>query len=404
MDLKIAAMEYSPFVESCWRTCEKAHGFFMEIVQLMCNTQKFHCIFFHYNTSDKENSWNSLIEQVRDGVYDTTIPIITATPERAAMIDFSPTIFFAQMILVFRTPTVNQWSFSNLLAMQWNVWLCLLICITIIALLLTTAECRTLGKNVLSKVIINCLNTFAIFTNQTQEMDLFHLSMRIIIAFWAVSALIVSGVYSGKLLTFLLKMKIVYPFHDFGTFVECLEREECQFATNMNPSIVISMFSNDEIEYALRINKVIHKTGIAIYPSVDGLTEDILRRKDKYLVWFATEPNFLASVEDHKECKFTYVSTNFFDRYHFPMRKNSTFKKIIDSFTLRVRSMGRHLKMYNKYGDISCVPQQNTEGKPMPVSTMFSLLFALLIGFAISLCVLCIENLCKRNKNNENLT
>lgn len=396
-ELKVGVLTFPPFINECWRTCKNA-GFIMDTVKLLCSTYNYSCVYIDSQDAGIQNmSWTALVENVRDGLYDTTMPIISATPERYAMVDFSHTVFYMELFFVFRTPQPPQMSINRLMALQWNVWLCLILCMTIIGVILTLADIHTIGKKCFSLIFWNCLDAFALFTNQYPEMHLAHAGSQILMGFWAVSVLIVSGIYSGNLLNFLLRSKLDYPFHDFNTFIECLDQKECQLVLTSNSSSFAVMLNNTEVEQFARIMKALAKNNPTVSPSPANIIKDLLHVKDRYLVWFTTQAAFASITNDNVECLYTTVRSGYYDWYHFPLKKHSKFKKNIDQFALNLRATGWHAKLFTSYVKTNtiCKSEKTNDGKPMPLSSMFSLLFILAIGYLFSSLIFFLEKFFK---------
>lgn len=407
MEFKIAVVTVPPFVNPCWKTCKRA-GILFEIIQILCEKYHLSCSCSEFPLSSRANeTWDALVRAVHDGVYDTTTPVISATFERSMIVDFSPTIYFVPLIFAIRTPPQSQLSITRLLALNWQVWLCLIACTFVIGVMLTMTEIRKLGVNFLTKVIINTLDTFALFTSQSREMNFFHVGIRILISFWAVSVLVIAGVYSGNLLAFLLKNSLHYPFTDFNTFVECIERKQCQLVVPSASSSFMLMMVNSTGGQYQRISKAFETNHILEIRDLKNLSRKVIDTKDRYLVWITTEPTFSNITNNNEHCQYYTLNSGLSDRYHFPIRKNSTFMNTIHKFTVELRDTGTHRKIYNSYIDramqSSCL-QDVDEGTPITVGSLLSLLFVLLIGYGLSLCVFAFEKFNENRKKSIKLS
>lgn len=119
----------------------------------------------------------------------------------------------------------------------------------IVALILTMTEFKSFKTTMFLHFSKNCFDAYVIFTNQTQDQKLIYSGTRILLVFWAVAAVIVTGIYSGNLLASLLKSNISYPFHDYDTFVDCLEIKNCRLiSTSMSTSLMTTLTNSSEIK------------------------------------------------------------------------------------------------------------------------------------------------------------
>lgn len=386
--MKIALATYPPFVNACWRTCKRARIIF-EFVKISFEKNHLSCLYTSFPLSSKPNeTWDALVRTVHDGIYDTTTPTITTTVERSQTVDFGDTVLFVRLLFVIRMSPETRLSMSKLLALDWKVWICLFTCTVIIGVILTMTELGKIGKKIACEVTINTLNALALFTNQNQEMNLFRTGTRILLVFWAISALVVSGVYSGNLLSFLLKNELDYPFKNFGTFIECIERQQCQLVVPAASSYSMTMMMKSMINGQNgRFKRVFGTNRILEIPDLEILTQKVIDTKDRYLVWLTTDATFAALTDNNKLCQFYSIDSGLSDRYHFPIRKNFTTKKLLDVFTMHLQNSGTHRKIYESYVDVNPISSCTSdidEGTPMAVSSVLSLLFILLIGYGIS--------------------
>lgn len=398
MALKIGIIGSPPFVNPCWRNACSKPGILIEICNLFCSQYNLTCKFSNENVTNSSNmSWDNGIQDVSDGLYDTAVPAYTPTAARAALVDFSDTIFYIKLVLVFRVPPPSQLSFSRLLALDWKVWLCISACATIIGIILSVAECRNASKKFASRSLFHCLNAFALLTSQNQDLDPFLVGTRILVTFWALSAVIISGQYSGNLLSFLLKTKISFPFYNFDDFVSCVERNECRLAVASVTSSYIAFLQYSNVARYYRLGQALNKYPPLVKPSKD-IPDYILGADQPILVWLTSEPTFYSMTNNNQNCTFAKIDTDMMDRYNFPINKNSRYKQLIQNFSKSIRNYGIQSKFYRRYSlrdTDTCQMNQIDEGQPLPLTAVFSLLFVLVIGYSISFFVFCVEKLRK---------
>lgn len=384
----------------CWHEHCKEDGMLMETLHIFCGLYNFICRYIEFPlnrfNSSGNTSWDALIEKVRDGYFDTTVPLLSATQKRSEIIDFSEAVYDLPLLLVFRMPPPIKLSFNRLMALDWKVWLCITACAAIVGIILTFAEIRKAGKKFFVRSFLSFLDTLAILTNQSQEMNLFRTSTRILLLFWAVSALVVSGVYSGTLLKFLLENKLDYPFTDLNSFLVCLEKQQCQLALNSASSSHTALLFNSTKENNERIQKILQKNPPIISESYTILASQVASTLDKYVVWLTTEPTLYRVRNQSWDCNFTSIKTGVTDLFRFPVQKNSSLKNILDSFAFRLKTSGLNLRFYNRYNANKkpCKQEQKVDEEsrtPLPIVSMYNLLFILLVGYVLSTFILIYE-------------
>ncbi|CAF1259069.1 unnamed protein product [Rotaria sordida] len=136
VNLRIGVIETVPFtivenvIDASGQSTIQYSGYVHDLIKLLQNKMEFIPII---ELASPNQTYNGLIQAVRNGVYDIVIGDVTVTATRRKFVDFSNTIFDNSLrIIIRKTTDVNIDLFSFLKPFSWNLWL-LLLCTLIYA-------------------------------------------------------------------------------------------------------------------------------------------------------------------------------------------------------------------------------------------------------------------------------
>ncbi|CAF3923366.1 unnamed protein product [Rotaria sordida] len=136
VNLRIGVIESVPFTivekvkDASGQSTIQYSGYVHDFIKLLQNKMEFIPII---ELASPNQTYNGLIQAVRNGVYDIVIGDVTVTATRRKFVDFSNTIFDNSLrIIIRKTTDVNIDLFSFLKPFSWNLWL-LLLCTLIYA-------------------------------------------------------------------------------------------------------------------------------------------------------------------------------------------------------------------------------------------------------------------------------
>ncbi|CAF1228448.1 unnamed protein product [Rotaria sordida] len=136
VNLRIGVIESVPFTivekikDASGQSTIQYSGYVHDLIKLLQNKMEFIPII---ELASPNQTYNGLIQAVRNGDYDIVIGDVTVTATRRKLVDFSNTIFDNSLrIIIRKTTDVNIDLFSFLKPFSWNLWL-LLLCTLIYA-------------------------------------------------------------------------------------------------------------------------------------------------------------------------------------------------------------------------------------------------------------------------------
>lgn len=186
------------------------------------------------------------------------------------------------------------------------------------------------------------------------------------------------------------------PFHNYQTFVECVEKKKCEFISD-NESI-----SNSHIQQILKSNNSfdqrlkdsIDVKNIFIH-SVDEVLNKIVQEREKYIVTLMYKYRYLSLTNSNNRCLYSTVVQSM-EFLTFPIAKNSLIKTKLNLFGQHTMETNLLEKLISKYlrPEQICEPdiiRQNLE--PISIFGIVGIVFRLLIGFLIGFLAFMLEKL-----------
>lgn len=389
-----------PWVNEEWEN-ETEPGILIEVLQLVCQMIKVKCDLITapvFGYGDYTNgSWHGMVKYIAENTFHLSFPGFTPTQQRYEVIDFSDYVYSVPLVLATRNSDPAGLSLWRFMAFHWSVWLCLLVSSAFVGMFLACIEMtRWNTKRYFTKSFVRCLDSFAIMSNQRTEIETIRISVRLLIAFWSLATLILGGVYSGHLLSFMIAFHNGLPFSDFQSFSDCIETKQCQLtAPSTSISYIQDIFTSTDT-LLVRLNKSLTLNPLIIIPDQMEMFDSITQWKGPHLVAYVSHPEFMQLTNNNKNCYYSYVRSSFTDDMAFPLPKNFTMlKQKINFNLLQINSMGILGKIYNDYigTEVDCNDKQIEGSKPLPFTSVVGLLFILACGGMFGLGGLICENI-----------
>lgn len=382
-----------------------APGICVEIVSLFCQMSHLNCRFGRENNGlygHKENgTWNGMIKLIQDGIYDISFPMFTPSQQRFEVVDFTPPLTTEELLFVTRRPSVSITN-SYLLhstVFNWNVWISLVLFSVALGIYVAIIDNSDIKSNKVITAMQNAIDLFSYVTDQEagkRSNTINRISIRCLLSIWGLAILVLSGLYSGSLVSSLLNGSAKLPFKDLPTFVECVERKMCELISYQDSASSAStreiLESNDSLY--LRLQKFINHDKFFLYTH-DEVLNVIAEEKSKYLTTVMNKLNYLSRTNSNNFCLFSTVSYKW-EFVAFPASKKFSLKHKLDLFADHVVESSLVERITSKYIKVEPVCENDIirrDLQPVNIFGFFSSAFMLGIGCFVGCFVLILEKL-----------
>lgn len=274
----------------------------IEVVKIFCKFFQFNCQMQKAETNEygyyENGRWNGMIGLIENNTYDISVPEFSNTIQRFSALDFTLPVFYSRIILVTRMPILRQRSVGSFLGFKWSVWLCLILASFVISLALVTFTSHKNKSQFLWTIFDRCTTLFFMITNQYSDMPIVYLYAKFLVLFWFLFTVIINGVYSGHMVSLLLKYETTVPFSDLDTFIICVKEQRCQLATNTLSKSYIQDVLNSTTDRSGQLRHALKKNPILIESNKNVLLHTILDSgKDIFITWMMTESGYYDLVK-----------------------------------------------------------------------------------------------------------
>lgn len=367
-------------------------GFYIEIIQMCCQYLKAYCTLSNASNGDYgsysyvNGTWSGMIGDIMNGLYDISVPGTTITEERAAVVDYSNTVFVWDLLLVSRNDrSTTTFSLVDTLIFNWSVWLCLMAICAVIGIVIAVAQTSKFDKKLCFNCLSECISSFSVISSQSDASTITRTSLRFLLSFWGLSVVIVTGIYSSHLVVETITNTNRLPFKDLESFAACVEQSKCRLVYHgkgRRPyQLVFS--GNSTLQKAVKSNPIL------MTKSFNETFSVIFNDKNFYYATIVYTDEFLANTNANKGCSFRYIKIGT-DAAGFPMVKNYSHKKTINEFVSRIRPSGILTKLRNNYVGSEQPCFDNSHGRtvndqltPLDIYKFFGCLCILMLGCSI---------------------
>lgn len=289
-------------------------GIFGELVVMFCQLSNIQCHFGRENHSSyghfENGSWHGMMNLIINGKYDISFPAFTITVDRLEAIDFSLPVAEEEFLFVTRTPVISVSSFKLFQSMvfNWTVWLSLFLISLTLGVYAAVLESSHTNSTRFSLTVRNSIHFLSYITSQSSPLEFKRISTRCSLSVWGLGIVVLTGIYSGSLVSSLINGSAHLPFHDFATLVQCVESHDCElFSYKESTSSFIHraiLKRNDSLHQ--RLQKFISVNNFFRYTS-DEMLNKIIKEKNKYIVVLMNRNAYLTLTDSNKHCLYSTV-------------------------------------------------------------------------------------------------
>ncbi len=226
------------------------------------------------------------------GKFDAGQPDFNPTLERSEVVDFSRPVGEIRRLLLTRSFSTEAPNLMSIFA--FSPWVITLIvsCIFAVGVLLTFFELNVskLGTQetavtlFLRKLFTNITHGFSVLVSQEQkEWSHFRKkSSLLLLLCWGFVVLILSSLYSGQIISAILRSQVHAPFKDLNSFASCLNSGQCKMVTYSLKlsflNVIRAATSGPKSELRLAIQRI-----PPIVIAVEEIPPYVLRKKGEIL-------------------------------------------------------------------------------------------------------------------------
>lgn len=240
-------------------------------------------------------------------------------------------------------------------------------------------------------------------TDQTSNFEFKRISTRCSLSLWGLGILVLSGIYSGCLVSSLINGIAKLPFHDFATLVECVESQDCVLFSHKE---AISSFEHREIlskndSFHQRLQKFINVDNFFKYAD-NEILDKISKEKEKFVIALMSIYNYLKSTDSNKDC--LYATVSYLRAANgFPIAKNLSkkYKYELNKFASQVVGTNLIIRITSNY----VRPEQICDSdvihrdlEPVNICGFLGFLFIVAIGYLFGCVVFFIEKMIHAKK------
>ena len=400
-NLSIGVISDAPYANPCFTggifptngkiltgTCQA--GFGVEMALLACEIMGLVCQFTVVNHTDygtnltPDGSWNGMIGQILNGEFDTSLPAFNPTKERNKVIQFSPTAYYDENILLTNSPTVESFGITTIpKVFGWEVWMTILISVVVLALI---GACIQQKKS--SKIPLQLVEIMS--GNVSSNMDKAgggNFSFPLLMLFWGFGSLLLASYFSSQIVASAIDSVVVRVIKNLDSFGNCLKSGGCQILTNqLSTSGFEKIHSAQPGDPFYRLKVGLEENPPKLMPLLEAADETLMQKNGgKKLAVLTYRFNGINVLNGNIErmCSFDIFPLGNMMIIAFPFRKHEPIARKFDDILFRLRRSGVSQKIYAKYfGTIyekhrDCY-KVDTHFKAMPIKAFF-------VGFALIL-------------------
>lgn len=228
-------------------------GFFVEITVLVCRFLNLTCVFTIAPTPANRtiDPWEVFLQDMQNGVYDTTIPLFSPYAELKFNFIYPDFIYSFPMCFVVQRPkmsTLNRFV-SFLRPFRLPLWSLVILTVILISFIILIDKNFINISRKSSSFLVDILTLFLwIFTYLTRKgpkIDSNSRPVDLVLLVWGFAAVLLTSAYCGSILSYLIGKDPPLKFTNFHTMVNCVVEQECIITIDpTNSYIITKIFSN----------------------------------------------------------------------------------------------------------------------------------------------------------------
>lgn len=348
-----------------------------------------------YGDAYENGTGTGIVGAVQRGEYDIFEPVVTPTYNRHLAVDFSNAYFYGDFIIVTRTPSRHDGlSYKILLAFKWDTWCAFLASMIGMAALMVVSLRTILPSHAMPQHSMHWFlallrHWFCLVVHKHDRGQLFFDSMRMLVTFWSLSAIIIQSAYTGIIFSSRLTSDGL-PYKDFPSLVTCIEEGRCGLIAYTNSSSYMQMLIGSESGLGQRIRATFKARPLMIKP-VSEIPKLILKEQDTFLVWIISRIAFDLYVKSNQGCEYYIVQAPYNEMWTIPIRKGFPLKKILNRGAIAFRENGLAQAAASKYENrwSNYDPSLERGDRPIPdLSLVKSVVSVLAVGISIAIVTL----------------
>ncbi|KAF7398500.1 hypothetical protein HZH66_006397 [Vespula vulgaris] len=342
-----------------------------------------------------KKTWSGAVGELYAGRADISISDFSMTSARLNVVDFTLPLLLTKNSVYFRRPTIYaiNWS-SYFLTFSNYIWIAIFAILILASILLVFLKIKDgTDYNIGRLLSDNFLEIWGIFCQQ--GLADFPKRSSLKIAYFSVFLLaaVLLGAYSAALVSYLTSAVIILPFRSLESFVA---DGTYKFAV-IRDSADYDLFANFEHPLSKNLMELMLKDEELPKNVLEGFRKICKDRKQ--VIYSSNEIQNTISLKI--PCKIVSFETGFVDNLAIILSKDNPFTDIINFHLQKFIKNG----MVNRLKGMKFEKNSNyvTQPKPVYITSVISLIFFVMIGIILSICILIIEKCVFFYKNKEDL-
>lgn len=359
--LIIGAPLVEPWVQPCstiqsLSTCSSP-GFGLELTKTICDRLLIICRFVFQNVTSQMDFQSNLSHSITFGDVDTTFPMLSPNPDLVVNLNFSSAIFFTEDAILIKTKFVYPTDGVFVLK-PFQPWVWMGVILSLISVALLDGVCQMFHNNekVSVKNYIKCveqswLYNLATLLQRSTDKPIFHMSRRFVITSWALSAMLLGGLYSGMLVSYRVAPTTVLPFKNLDDLTVAVANKNCQLLVYNPDAQFIRQIQNYPFEQyrnfheALRINPPIFISNITY-------AQQLVTESDSNIVVYASQLTLESLVRINCSVSIVPLGIKRWGAYGFRRNNRINYAHLFTKIILRFLEQGYYLeRLEQKYNN-----------------------------------------------------
>lgn len=345
MSIKVGVILTEPSASKCGVNPRcPSRGFGIDVTAMVCETLHLNCTFIAYEDqsfgdANESGQGSGMIGAIQRGEFDTSLPVFTPSISRLRAVEFSEVYFFDDLVMVTRAPTpdYSQVNWSILYAFQWPIWFLLVLAFLVLLTATTVFGHRMYlciggnfqnSKQARNRKPIDLIRGIARMTFYPSLLRFD--SFRLVVAFWALTYIILGKAYTGVLFSLKISHSATVPFKDLESFADCLDTGGCKL---IMPTLSVSymhMLTSSADHVTSRMGTILARPGTVQTLNETLIPRAILDTRDTYLVWMWNKIGVNYQIGGNEACLYYFLDLPYKDITAFPVRKNSSLLRKLD--------------------------------------------------------------------------
>ncbi|XP_047350366.1 probable glutamate receptor [Vespa velutina] len=344
----------------------------------------------------KENIWSGAIGELNSGHADICFSGFSMTNARLNAVDFTFPLLLSKNYLYIQEPHIFsiKWS-SYFLTFSNSIWIAIFGILVVTTILLILFKIK-IGTNRDTGYLFydNFLDIWGIFCQQGLTDFPNRSSLKIAYFSLYILAVVLSAAYSASLISYLTSGIRKLPFRSLESFVE----DGTYQLSVPYESAEYDLFANSADPLAKKLMKLMLEEEKLPINVQEGFRKICENRK----LAFYTSDILKNSVNHKITCKVVPIETGRVDTFSMILSKNNQFTDVINFHLQKFFNDGMINRLKNELfqnGSNDTIKHQ-----PVDITSVIILIFFILIGIVLSICILFVERYIFARKKREKMS